>query len=60
LKPVGAKLPHLIAIDSFRGLAILLVIAGHVIGLSHLHVDTFSEKIRIARSMTLPQALPYC
>jgi len=33
LKPVGAELSHLAAIDSFRGLAILLIIAGHVIGL---------------------------
>jgi len=33
LKSVGAELSHLAAIDSFRGLAILLIIAGHVIGL---------------------------
>lgn len=47
LKPVGAELPHLAAIDSFRGLAILLIIAGHVIGLSRLHVDTLPEKVLV-------------
>lgn len=47
LKPVGAERPHLAAIDSFRGLAILLIIAGHVIGLSRLHVDTFPEKVLV-------------
>jgi len=47
LKPVGAERPHLAAIDSFRGLAILLIIAGHVIGLSRLHVDTLPEKVLV-------------
>lgn len=47
LKPVAAELPHLAAIDSFRGLAILLIIAGHVIDLSRLHVDTVPEKVLV-------------
>lgn len=36
LKPVGAELPHFAAIDSFRGLAILLILAGHVLCLGSI------------------------
>ncbi|RLS32359.1 MAG: acyltransferase [Planctomycetota bacterium] len=39
------KQPHLIAMESFRGLAILLIITGHVIGLVPLHIDSTLEKL---------------
>jgi hypothetical protein len=44
---VESKLPHLVAIDSFRGLAIVIIIAGHVIGLAGLGPDAFSEKVAV-------------
>lgn len=47
LKHAGSQLPNLIAIDSFRGLAILFIIAGHVIWLAGLSVDTFPEQVAV-------------
>ena len=43
----GDTLPRLVAIDSFRGLAILLIVAGHLIEVAGLHVDTFQEKVLV-------------
>jgi len=47
LKHIGSTLPHLVAIDSFRGVAILIIIAGHVIGLAGLNSDAFPEKVAV-------------
>ena len=48
LKHVRSKLPHLVAIDSFRGVAILIIIAGHVISLAGLNSDAFPEKVAVS------------
>lgn len=48
LKHIGSTLPHLVAIDSFRGVAILIIIiAGHVIGLAGLNSDAFPDKVAV-------------
>ena len=41
----GGKQPHLIAIESFRGLAILVIIAGHISYVSGMQADTIEERV---------------